>query len=189
MGKELSKTVNEVLFVRFRSCWFLSAALAAFLFTYLIYPGKECSGTPDQLIFIFIFASFIDSLHASFIQSRSIKKMEKEKAQKEREEQKSFYSGILSNVKVREITEKLLENGNKPITCPQNTFGLLYNSGYIFGNEDFFDNQAIFNYTVNGSTHKVSLDNDAYVKIKELFPELALKEPQAQKPKKGAKTQ
>lgn len=43
----------------------------------------------------------------------------------------------------------------------------------LLGNENVFDNQAIFNYTVNGSTYKVSLDNDAYAKIKELFPEPA----------------
>lgn len=43
----------------------------------------------------------------------------------------------------------------------------------LLGNENIFDNQAIFNYTVNGSTYKVSLDNDAYAKIKELFPEPA----------------
>ena len=187
MGKELSNTINEVLFVRFRSCWFLSAALAAFLFTYLIYPGKECNGTPGQLIFIFIFASLVDTLHASIMQSRSIKKMEKEKAQKEREGRKSFYSGILSDVKVRAITKKLLENGNKPIECPQNTFGMLYNNGHIVGNNNPFDNQAIFVYTVNSFGYKVFLDNEAYDEIKKLYPELVPQKPQSAKSKKGTK--
>ena len=82
MGKELSSTINEVLFVRFRSSWFLSAALGAFLFTYLIYPGKECGGTPGQLAFIFIFASLVDTIHASFAQGRRAKKIEKEKTKK-----------------------------------------------------------------------------------------------------------
>lgn len=189
MEKELSNTINEVLFVRFRSCWFLSAALVAFLFTYLIYPGKECSGTPGQLVFIFVFSSLVDTLHSSLVQRRIVKKTEKQKAKKEMEEQKRFYSEILSNTDVRRITEKLLGNGNKPIPCQQDTFGKLYNNGYIYGNGDGFDNQAIFNYTVNGSTHKVSLDNEAYDEIKELFPELALKETQSRKPKKGAKIQ
>ena len=120
MGKELSSTINEVLFVRFRSSWFLSAALVAFLFTYLIYPGKECGGTPGQLAFIFIFASLVDTIHASFAQGRRTKKIEKEKIKKEIEEQKSFYSEIFSDDEVRNITEKLLGNGDM----------LFYPSGY-----------------------------------------------------------
>lgn len=187
MGNELFNTINEVLFVRFRSSWFLSAALVAFLFTYLIYPGKECGGTPSQLVFIFIFASLVDTLHASFMQRRNIKKMEKEKAQKEEEEQKAFYSDILSNVEVCKITKKLLENGNKPIACPINTFGMLYNNGYITGNVNPFDNQAIFDYTDSGYTHKVFLANKAYDEIKKLHPELVPQKSQSAKSKKGTK--
>lgn len=187
MGKELSSTINEVLFVRFRSSWFLSAALVAFLFTYLIYPGKECGGTPGQLAFIFIFASLVDTIHASFAQGRRKNKIEKEKIKKEIEEQKSFYSEIFSDDEVRNITEKLLGNGNKPITCSQDTFGKLYNNGYIFGNEDIFDNHAIFNYTVNGHTHKVFLDNDAYDEIKKLYPKPVFKSSNRQNPRKEQK--